>query len=107
MFIGICFIMYPFVGNYFFENKQLKDIEEYEQDINDSSEEEIEQIKTNYINHSGIIGYIEIPKIDLKLAIYPDTREKYLLNGAGIFNESLPIDKVSPYHLVLVGHTRN
>ena len=45
------------------------------------------------------------PKINLKLAVYSDTKEAHLLNGAGVFNESLPKGKDSPYHLVLVGHT--
>ena len=53
---------------------------------------------------NGIMGYIEIPKIDLKLPIYHGTEEEILTNGIGHLKESsLPIGGENT-HGILTGH---
>ena len=53
---------------------------------------------------NGIMGYLEIPKIDLKLPIYHGTEEEVLTNGIGHLKESsLPIGGVN-FHSILTGH---
>ncbi len=54
---------------------------------------------------SGIMGYIEIPSIDLELPIYHGTDDSSLANGAGhLMGTSLPVGGEST-HAVLSGHT--
>jgi len=53
----------------------------------------------------GIMGYIEIPKISLKLPIYHGTREDALKKGVGhLEGSTLPIGG-SSRHCVLTGHS--
>jgi len=50
------------------------------------------------------MGYVEIPRIDVKLPIYHGTSEEVLSRGTGHLNESsLPIGRNS-MHTVLTGH---
>lgn len=64
--------------------------EEYEKQLN--------------IFKNGIIGSVEIPKIDLKLPIYHGTEEEILTNGIGHLKESsLPVPGDAS-HSVLTGH---
>jgi sortase A len=54
---------------------------------------------------SGIMGYIEIPKLGLRLPIYHGTSEAVLLKGIGhLEGTTLPIGGLSR-HSVLTGHT--
>ena len=56
------------------------------------------------ITGDGIMGYIEIPKIDVKLPIYHGTSEEVLSRGAGhLEGTSLPIGGVST-HAVISAH---
>lgn len=57
------------------------------------------------VGGNGIMGYIDIPKIDVHLAIYHGTTTESLDKGVGHFeNTSLPIGGAST-HCVLAAHT--
>jgi len=57
------------------------------------------------LNGDGVMGYLEIPKINVKLAIYHGTDSKTLEKGVGhLENTSLPIGGKST-HAVLSAHT--
>lgn len=54
---------------------------------------------------SGLMGYIEIPKLGLQLPIYHGTEEEVLQRGVGhLIGSSLPIGGVGS-HSVLTGHS--
>ena len=56
------------------------------------------------VNHDGIMGYLSIPEINLKLAIYHGTSDDVLQTGVGHMNGSkLPIGGEST-HCVLAAH---
>ncbi len=56
------------------------------------------------ISDTGIMGYIEIPKIDVKIPIYHGTSTKVLQKGAGhLKDSSFPIGGAST-HAILAGH---
>ncbi|WP_416829264.1 class C sortase [Ectobacillus polymachus] len=56
------------------------------------------------LNIGDVMGYIEIPKIDVKLPIYQGTSEEVLSRGVGHVDESsLPIGGEGT-HTVLTGH---
>lgn len=70
------------------------------------SQEEIEQLETllNPLGN-GMMGYIEIPKIDVQLPIYQGTSERALQAGAGWWmGTSLPTGGEGT-HCVLTAHT--
>ncbi|MDO4363742.1 MAG: class C sortase [Clostridia bacterium] len=57
------------------------------------------------INGDGMMGYIEIPAISVKLPIYHSTTEEVLKKGVGhIESTSLPVGGAGT-HCVLTGHT--
>ena len=57
------------------------------------------------LNGSGIMGYVEIPKLDIYLPIYHGTGEDALEKGIGhLVGSSLPIGGES-CHAVLTGHS--
>ena len=54
---------------------------------------------------SGLMGYVEIPKLDLQLPIYHGTEEEILQKGVGhLIGSSLPIGGAG-CHSVLTGHS--
>lgn len=68
--------------------------------VNDKS-----YFKIGNIDKSGIMGYIEIPSISVKLPIYHGSSSKVLEKGVGhLQNTSFPIGGKST-HSVLTGHT--
>lgn len=73
-------------------------------------EEAYEKIGADYedalnVDGNGLIGYIDIPKINVYLPIYHGTTDKILAKGAGhLQNTSLPIGGVST-HSVISAHT--
>jgi len=64
---------------------------------------EMYEMQLNMVGN-GVMGSIEIPKIDLKLPIYHGTEEEILTNGIGHLKESsLPVPG-SNCHSILTGH---
>ena len=69
--------------------------------IRAASEDYVNQLN---VSGSGIMGYVEIPKIGVDLPIYHGTSEKVLQSGVGhLKNTSLPVGGESS-HAVLSGH---
>ena len=57
------------------------------------------------LHGSGLMGYVEIPKIDVNLPIYHGTSEEVLQKGVGhLIGSSLPIGGKG-FHSVLTGHS--
>ena len=66
--------------------------------------ENSEYIRVLNVNNNGIMGYISIPEINIKLAIYHGTSDDVLQTGVGHINGSkLPIGGEST-HCVLAAH---
>lgn len=72
--------------------------------ISDTKIEETEYWKVLNVAKDGIMGYISVPKINIKLAIYHGSEETVLQTGIGHINGTkLPIGGEST-HCVLSGH---
>ena len=131
--IGISLLLYPTVGSIINKYRQLKVIDKYAETIHiidkdDSLEMYNEAISYNeklyvlqkedkrydlgreYVNilkfdSTNVMGYIEIPKVKIKLPIYHGVDDNVLQNGVGHVRESsLPIGTVNQNSL-LMGHT--
>lgn len=89
----------------------IRNAEEYNQKLSDSgavwsmTKEQVQEYnKELAIDESGIMGYIDIPKIDIRLPLYHGTDEKILQIAIGhIAGSSLPVGGESS-HCVLSGH---
>jgi sortase A len=131
--VGFCVLLYPAVSNYVNSRNCAKAIDEYDENVANLQEEEKEQMladakaynkkiaksKTNFINGDpsdeeykslldvngdGMMGYITITKIDVRLPIYHGTGEDALVHSVGhIEGSSLPIGGKST-HTVISGH---
>ena len=72
--------------------------------------EAVQAASVNYeallnLNGSGIMGYVEIPKLDVQLPIYHGTGETVLEEGVGhLVGSSLPIGGEGS-HAILTGHS--
>lgn len=100
------------------KEKAFKEAQEYNRDLNKSVVQLTDPFKVkksdgqtivynNILNldHSGIMGYIEIPCISVNLPIYHGTAASVLERGVGhLTASSLPIGGKST-HSVLTGHT--
>ncbi len=97
--------------------EMLKQAEEYNHSLTNNviitdpfDKEAYEKIGANYektlnVDGNGLIGYIDIPKINVYLPIYHGTTEDILAKGAGhLQNTSLPIGGEST-HSVISAHT--
>ena len=126
--VGICIILYPEVSNSLSKRNQTEIIKKYREDVLNIDNEEIdlqykkakeynEEIDGNFINNiddyinilnlsnDGIMSYLEIPKISVRLPIYHGTTDDVMKKGVGhIKNTSLPIGGENT-HCVLTGHT--
>lgn len=84
--LGIVILLYPGISNWISRMQQIKAISEYQKD------------------GEGMLGYIEIPAIDVLLPIYEGTGEKILQKGVGhMEGTSWPID-CEGGHCVLAAH---
>ncbi len=92
--------------------KLWADAEEYNRDLLDKSEQfsvssdELERVE-GLLNplENGMMGYVNIPKIDVALPIYQGTDEKELQSGAGWWiGSSLPTGGEST-HCIITAHT--
>ena len=130
---GISLLLYPRIGNIITSYKQSKIIEKYQDKVNVDKQEENKKlyeeaikyndkiysyrnIKKRYdfeneyknvlkLDNSDVMGYIEIPKIKIKLPIYHDVDDNVLQLGVGHVKESsLPIGTANQNSL-LMGHS--
>ena len=130
---GLSLLLYPTVSDWYNSLFQIEVIESYAQDVGKLDDETYNRLlsearnynevistkEQNYIlsdreqkeynslldiSNSGIMGYIEIPVINVKLAIYHGTSEAVLSSGVGhIPGSSLPVGGEST-HCVISGH---
>lgn len=133
LFAGLALLLYPSVSNYwnslhqsraivgYAQSVERVDNSEYEKMLADAADYNIalfskeqplflsEQEKAVYnslldVTGTGIMGYIEIPKIDCELPVYHGTQEGILQVAIGhLEGTSLPIGGVNT-HCVLSGH---
>lgn len=132
--MALCIIAYPWISNYLNDRYQSMILTEYEKDVEvlDDAEiqesvqaaraynenlspvrydrEAIEAAAVSYeellnLHGSGLIGYIEIPKINVNLPIYHGTSEEVLQTGIGhLMGSSFPVGG-NGAHAVLTGHS--
>jgi sortase A len=133
LLVGISLILYPTVASYWNSLHQSRAISQYTELVEDleeedytaiweaaraynealaktpthftlSDEEEAEYESQLSLDSNGIMGYIEIPTIDVYLPIYHGTDETTLQSGVGhLSGSSLPVGGESS-HCVLSGH---
>jgi sortase A len=133
LLLGVCVMLYPVVSSFLSKMAQSATISNYRRAVENLSDKEIEKLKAEAVKYneslSGtvpsdpfaderdsetsnfklletgeVIGYIEIPKIDVYLPIYHGTTEEILQKGVGhLKNTSLPIGGKST-HAVLSAH---
>ncbi|MBE5107537.1 class C sortase [Bacillus thuringiensis] len=88
-------------------NEYNKQVQPSTQTFSDPFEEQQKNSEKSYadaLNIGDVMGYVEIPKIKVKLPIYQGTSEEVLSRGVGHLDKSsLPIGGDST-HTVLTGH---
>ena len=83
-------------------NESLKPIR-YDREALQAAAESYDELLN--LHGSGLMGYVEIPKIEVNLPIYHGTSEDVLQKGIGhLFGSSLPIGGEG-FHSVLTGHS--
>ena len=132
--IGLCIFLYPFASDFINTIIQNKEVSKYASVISELSTEQYDKLiadakeynkqlignnlfvnsqnieKSNYknilsIDSSGVIGYLKINKINVKIPIYHGTDLSTLQNGIGhLEGSSFPIASETE-HAVLTGHT--
>lgn len=133
LFIGLGFLSYPTISNLYHHIKTNAIVQSYEENINNSNDEYINklfkeakeynnELKTmNYhwytdeetwkryssvldVTGTGIMCYLEVPKINVKLPVYHGTSEGVLAVGLGhMEGSSLPIGG-NGEHAIISGH---
>lgn len=124
--IALGFLLYPSFSNYINNKFAVSTISDYTEKINNVKDEEVDDLikninKYNYdlfngtaenqlpdylnIYEGDILGYIEIPSINIKLPIYYGTSVDILKKGVGVLDgTSLPVGGENT-HSVLSAHT--
>lgn len=133
MLAGLSLLLYPTVSDYWNSNIASHAVAAYQKEVKDLSSKKIDEIRVaaeSYneklinnpnrfemtdderetyeslldISGSGVMGYIEIPSIDVQLPIYHGTSDSVLSSGAGhLEGSSLPIGGKGT-HTVITGH---
>lgn len=133
LFLGVCVLLYPAVSALLARMKQAEVISAYRSTVRSMTDTQIEKLKTDarkynetlsgaslsdpfsggnkhessslkMLNVGEVIGYLEIPKINVYLPIYHGTSEEILQKGVGhLENTSLPVGGAGT-HSVLSGH---
>ena len=135
LFMGaVSITAYPMIANYINDKYQSTIRTEYAQEVEAMDDCELQEAKKAAIDYnksllpirydrealqaaedsydnllnlhgSGLMGYVEIPKIDVNLPIYHGTSEEVLQKGIGhLVGSSLPIGGEG-FHSVLTGHS--
>ncbi len=124
--IALGFLLYPSFSNYINNKFAVSTISDYTEKINNVKDEEVDDLikninKYNYdlfngtaenelpdclnIHEGDVLGYIEIPIINIKLPIYYGTSVDILKKGVGVLEgTSLPVGGENT-HSVLSAHT--
>lgn len=128
--IGLTVCCYPIISNYLEQIRQSNQISTYENNLGDLNKSEVDEMIENAIKwnenllikqkgiavvdelkyedmleiSNGVIGSIEIPRIDVNMPIYHSVDDNALSVGAGhLEDSSLPIGGKST-HAALTGH---
>lgn len=116
---GILILMYPCVSNYLAKRQQENVIIGQKECVEKTDEKTIQKEweKAKLYNQTGekymdalnlagdgVMGYIEIPKIELRIPIYHGSGETSLLKGAGHVEETALPTGGAGNHTVLTGH---
>lgn len=135
LFMGaVTITAYPMIANYINDKYQSTIRTEYAQEVEEMDDSEIQEARKAAIAYnesllpirydrdalqaaaesyddllnlhgSGLMGYVEIPKIDVDLPVYHGTSEEILQKGVGhLVGSSLPIGGEG-FHSVLTGHS--
>ncbi|MCX0393764.1 class C sortase [Clostridium perfringens] len=124
--IALGFLLYPSFSNYINNKFAVSTISDYTEKINNVKDEEVDDLikninKYNYdlfngtaenelpdclnIHEGDVLGYIEIPSINIKLPIYYGTSVDILKKSVGVLEgTSLPVGGENT-HSVLSAHT--
>ncbi|EGT4137505.1 class C sortase [Clostridium perfringens] len=124
--IALGFLLYPSFSNYINNKFAVSTISDYTEKINNVNDEEVDDFIKNInkynedlfngtaenelpdylnINKGDVLGYIEIPSINIKLPIYYGTSVDILKKGVGVLEgTSLPVGGENT-HSVLSAHT--
>ena len=132
-FIGLSLLLYPTVSNYLNEKNSTRAISTYVAEMDSYDEEQFKEAWNNAVIYNedlakqenvfllpekmisryqdnlnitgtGIMGYIEIPKLDVSLPIYHGTSDSVLQRAIGHIDwSSLPVGGEST-HCVVSGH---
>ena len=132
-FIGLSLLLYPTVSNYLNEKHSTKAISAYVEEMENVDEEQSKKAWENAVQYNkdlanqdtkfalsdemnsrywenlditgtGVMGYIEIPKLDVALPIYHGTSDSVLQRAIGHIEwTSLPVGGEST-HCVISGH---
>lgn len=133
LLVGVGIMLYPTASDWWNIRHQSRAIAQYEEQVNNQSEAENEKMRAaaqDYnksiltlpdqwvmsderqeeydslldVSQTGVMGYIEIPKIDVSLPIYHSVEESVLQTAVGhLPGSSLPVGGEST-HCVLSGH---
>lgn len=118
--VGISLAIIPILGRILNQQSANTQIELYQQSVSDMTKDDIATAKEaadeynssgntgnfyNAVVKDGIVGYINIPAIDVNLPIYDNTKDETLELGAGLLEKSsLPTGK-NGTHSVITGHS--
>ena len=119
--IAIGILFYPSFSNYINNKYAVSTISEYNESMNNIGDPEIEELKKESQKYNeelflkgtepeghkeeSMIGYIEIPSINIYLPIYYGTSNEVLRKGVGVLEKtSIPVGGKST-HSVLSAHT--
>lgn len=132
--VGLCIFLYPSVSDFINEWAQTREVNQYENVVSELSTEVYDKLfaeaqeynkslvghnlvenqekldeeaykKILSVNGGNTIGYLKIPKINVKLPIYHGTSQSILQIGIGHFEgSSFPVPGET-VHTVLSGHT--
>ncbi|MDD6021193.1 MAG: class C sortase [Oscillospiraceae bacterium] len=133
LLVGLCIMLYPIVSNYWNSLHQSRVITDYAEHVSKLDKSDYDKILASAHQYNkelaskgvaykldasqqadyekqldaagtGIMGYIEIPKINCSLAIYHGTSDAVLQIGVGhIEGTSLPVGGIGT-HCVVSGH---
>ncbi len=127
---GLAMVIYPVASQLMIRHKSSNNIEDYKAAMSEISTEKLNTLKDKLHQHNsgisentpagntekalisdeffvddGVIGYVEIPTIDVLLPIYDEDTEKYLTKGAAhVPYTSFPIGGKGT-HTVITAHS--
>lgn len=124
--VGLGLLNYPYLSSLYSQREYRAQFEAYQQEMESTQQDSQRQQAQQYNQQlsteqsaledafssqqpsggeEGLLGYVEIEKIDVYLPIYEGTTEQILRKGIGhLSGSSLPVDGEST-HAVLAGHS--